>query len=92
MIFSGSRYDPATAYTITRPDGKLVAVLRPALPRPAALRGYSRRQSVAHRLDLIANFFLGDATAFWKLCDANASIVPDALSARDLIGIPPAGQ
>jgi hypothetical protein len=39
-------------------------------------------------LDLIANAFLKDATAFWRLCDANNTVVPDGLAARDLIGIP----
>ena len=77
---------------MTRPDGKVVAVLRPPLPGPAVVRGYCQRRAVSHRLDLIANFYLQDATAFWKLCDANDAVVPDALSARDLIGIPPTGQ
>ena len=44
------------------------------------------------RLDLIANYFLKDATTSWQLCDANDAVVPDALAVRNLIGIPPTGQ
>src|SRR5262249_8986272 len=62
---------------------------RPA-PGPALVRGYSRQRD-ARRLDLAANAFLHDATAFWRLCEANNAVVPDALAARDLVGIPPTG-
>ena len=91
MIFPGSRYQATGTYTTTRPDGTIVAVLR--LPRSglAVVRGYFPRRADAPRLDLIANSFLNDATAFWRLCDANNAVVPDALTVRDLIGIPPTG-
>jgi len=92
MIFAGSRYQNTGTYTVTRPDGTVVAVLRLPLPGPAVVQGYYPRQGAGQRLDLIANYFLKDATAFWQLCDANNTVVPDALAARDLIGIPPTGQ
>jgi hypothetical protein len=49
--------------------------------------GFFRRSS-GQRLDLIANRFLADATAFWRLCDVSNAVVPDALANRDLVGIP----
>ena len=49
------------------------------LPGPAVVQGYYQRRAPAQRLDLIANYFLNDATASWKLCDANNAVVPDAL-------------
>ncbi len=90
MFFSGSRYANAGAYTFTRADGSIVSLTR--LPRPLTnpVIGYHRRQ-LGQRLDLIAYHYLSDATAFWRLCDANNAIVPDALAARDLIGIPGSG-
>lgn len=91
MIFAGSRYQAAANYQVTRPDGTVMAVLRTPLPRPAAVQGYYQRRSASQRLDLIANYFLGDATGSWRLCDANNAVVPDALDARNLVGIPPAG-
>lgn len=88
MIFSGSRYQNSVNYTKTLPDGTVRTVLRLPLPGPAIVQGYYPRRSDVQRLDLIANFFLKDATAFWQLCDANNAVVPDALAARNLIGIP----
>lgn len=92
MIFAGSRYQNTGTYTTTGPDGSVVAVLRLPLPGPAVVQGYYPRRGAGQRLDLIANYFLSDATASWRLCDANNAVVPDALAARDLIGIPPTGQ
>ena len=74
-------------YAVDAADGTVVRPCALPLPGPAAVMGYARRQP-GQRLDLIAGQFLGDATAFWRLCDANNAVVPDALAARDLVGIP----
>lgn len=87
MFFPGSRYQTAGTYSVTLPNGKTVRVTKLPLPRQTPLLGYHRRLD-GQRLDLIANRYLKDPTAFWQLCDANDAIVPDALAARDLIGIP----
>jgi hypothetical protein len=87
MIFPGSRYEKTGTFVLTRSDGTMVQSLRLPLPGPALVQGYYRR-SEGQRLDLIANAFLKDATAFWRLGDANNAVVPDSLAARDLIGIP----
>jgi hypothetical protein len=87
MIFPGSRYEKTGTFMLTRPDGTIIQSLRLPLPGPALVQGYYRR-SDGQRLDLIANAFLKDATAFWRLCDANNTVVPDSLAARDLTGIP----
>ena len=87
MIFPGSRYEKTGTFVLTRSDGTMVQSLRPPMAGPALVQGYFRR-SDGQRLDLIANAFLKDATAFWRLCDANNTVVPDSLAARDLTGIP----
>jgi hypothetical protein len=87
MIFPASRYERTGSYVVTRPDGTQVAVLNLPLPGPALVRGFHRRLE-GQRLDLIANAFLTDATAFWRLCDANNAVIPDALAAHSLVGIP----
>jgi hypothetical protein len=87
MVFPGSRYEKTGTFVLTRSDGTMVQSLRLPLPGPALVQGYYRR-SDGQRLDLIANAFLKDPTAFWRLCDANNAVVPDSLAARDLTGIP----
>ena len=87
MFFPGSRYANLVSYTVTLPNGTTVAVTRLPLPTQSTLIGYHRRLQ-GQRLDLIASRYLANPTAFWKLCDANNAMVPDALAAHDLIGIP----
>ena len=87
MFFPGSRYQKTGTYQISRPDGTLITATKLPLPKQRPLLGYHRRLE-GQRLDLIASRYLQDATAFWQLCNANNAVVPDALAARELIGIP----
>lgn len=90
MFMPGSRYEKMPTYTVTQANGREVTAVRLPLPNPGALAGYHRRL-VGQRLDHIAAVYLKDATAFWRLCDANNSVVPDALATRDLVGVPRKG-
>ena len=87
MFMPGSRYEKMPVYTVQTGDGREVTAVRLPLPVASALVGYYRR-TTGQRLDHIAAVYLNDATAFWRLCDANNSVVPDALAAHDLVGIP----
>jgi hypothetical protein len=87
VFFKGSRYEKTGSYTIALKDGTPVAVVKLPLPRPDSLLGFHRRHE-GQRLDLIASHYLNDATTFWRLCDVNDAVVPDALATHDLIGIP----
>jgi hypothetical protein len=87
MFFPGSRYANLSPYAVTLANGCVVQASRAPLPGPAAVLGYHRRLQ-GQRLDQIAARYLADATAFWRLCDANSAVVPDALAVRELIGIP----
>ena len=49
--------------------------------------GYYRRQT-GDRLDQIAARFLGDATQFWRVCDANDAMARTPSAARPLVGVP----
>lgn len=83
-----SRYAKMGTYTLTLSDGRKVTAVRLPLPAQPPLLGYYRRLG-GQRLDHIAANYLRDPTAFWQLCDANGVMSPDALAARDLVGIPP---
>ena len=87
MFFTGSRYIKLTTYQVVKADGTIVSVTRLPLPANLPILGAHPRPN-SQRLDLIASHFLNDATAFWQLCDANDSVVPDALVAHRLISIP----
>lgn len=89
MFAENSRYFRAGAVKVNGPNGETVTVTRIPLPRKDLLAGYHRRLE-GQRLDVIAAHFLKDATAFWRLCDANSWMVPDSLAVQDLIGIPEA--
>jgi hypothetical protein len=90
VFFPGSRYLSLGTYVATRLDGTTVTVTRLPLPGHARLAGYHRRM-VGERLDLVAARHLTDATAFWRLCDENGVVSPDALGAAPLVGIPEEG-
>jgi hypothetical protein len=91
MFSAASRYAGAGTYQVTLPDGTVVTVTRPAVPRHMRIVGWYRRPD-HERLDVIAHRFTRDATRSWLLCDANDAMSPDALGASDVIGIPEAGH
>lgn len=88
MFFKGSRYEKNATYTVTTLDRRQVTAVKLGRLKVTGLIGYHPRKE-AQRLDHVAMRYLKDATGFWRLCDANGSMVPDALAARPLIGIPP---
>jgi hypothetical protein len=92
MFFAGSRYSAAGApYLVTLPDGaQVLATPIPVRQAPPVL-GY-HPTSGTDRLDLLAFKYLDDATAFWRICDANNAMVPGTLAARPLIAIPASGS
>jgi len=87
MFFPGSRYVSLATYQFTSAGGATVQLTKLPAPGVQAVLGYYRRGG-GDRLDQIAGRYLSDATQFWRLCDANGAMVPDALAAHDLIGIP----
>jgi hypothetical protein len=91
MFFPGSRYQNQPTNSVMLPDGTRATTVTIPLPKAAPLIGFHKRR-LGDRLDLIANHFLGDPTAFWRVCNANNAVVPDALSTQDLIGVPAKGQ
>ncbi|MCQ4164906.1 LysM domain-containing protein [Tahibacter harae] len=77
-----SRYYDTELGELEGPDGRRIPYLRrrflPAPERFALLREH--RIGEGERLDHIAAHELGDAEAFWRLCDANAGeLKPEAL-------------
>jgi hypothetical protein len=91
MFTPNSRYASSGTYAVTRPDGTRVTATTLSLPTAAPIRGEHTKLD-GQRLDLIAAHYLADATTFWRLCDANNSVVPDVLAAHPTIAIPEKGR
>jgi hypothetical protein len=91
MFLAGSRYALAgQPYQVTLPDGSQVLATPIPVRQPLPVLGYHPGNST-DRLDLLAFEYLDDATAFWRICDANNAMVAGTLAARPLIAIPAAG-
>lgn len=86
-----SRYAKAATYKARLPTGGTADAIVIPVPRSAAPVGFHPR-AVGDRLDLIAARYLADPRGFWRLCDANDSLVAGALERRELIGVPQAGS
>jgi hypothetical protein len=77
-----SRYHGTPAATMTFPDRRQVVYLRRRfVPQSDALALlHIVRVVQGDRLDNLAAAHLGDPELFWRVCDANAAVRPDALT------------
>ena len=77
-----SRYYALPTNTIQASDGSTTIYVSrrfvPSADQFALLQIHVVTQD--ERLDNIANRYLGDPTAFWRLCDANNAMRPDELT------------
>lgn len=78
-----SRYYNLAIETLTTADGGQTPYLTRRFLPPASSFALLRTHVVAEgeRMDTIAAAELGDATAFWRICDANNAMRPDDLTA-----------
>jgi hypothetical protein len=91
MFSAGSRYAAEQPYLVSLPDGTQVLATPIPVRQPPPALGYHPSSST-DRLDLLAFRYLDDATAFWRICDANDAMVAGTLAARPLIAIPASGS
>ena len=88
---SESRYVRySSAYFSTGADGRAVTAVAPARAPEQVLLG-DHLLSEQERLDHLAHYYLGDATAFWRICEINDVLVPDAALALRALRIPGKG-
>lgn len=87
-----SRYDGLPTATHAVPDDaggtRDVVYLLPRMPRdPSTVTPLEVHRVVADdRVDLLADRYLGDPQAWWRICDANAALDPDELVGPDNAG------
>ena len=78
MFFKGSRYEKVPEATCIDANGRLVRHKTTRfIADPVALSGH--RVQSGERLDQIAWQHFRDPARFWRICDANRALSPDAL-------------
>ena len=78
MFAKGSRYEAVPDAVHTDPSGREIAYKRLRLtPATTALQVHTVRRE--ERLDLIAFLYYTDPEQFWRICDGNAAMRPEAL-------------
>jgi hypothetical protein len=79
-----SRYYTLDVATHALPDGRAVSyVRRRILPQGRSLPLLAEVPvSQGERIDLVAHRTLGDALAYWRVCDANDAMDPAELTAE----------
>lgn len=84
-----SRYAHLVPELSTDPLGRPIAVLPIPIERPAGTTPVARiRRSEGQRLDHLAAAHLRDPNGFWRICEANDAMLPDALAEVDELDIP----
>lgn len=78
MFFRGSRYEIIASAELSTADGRTIRYKRMRfIPETPGVLPYRTRAE--DRLDHIAFQTYGDAEQFWRICDANRAVRPDAL-------------
>jgi hypothetical protein len=85
---SKSRYvKNSVTYEATDRRGRKVAALAVAdAPVQARLGEHLRKEG--QRLDHLAAFYVDDPNGFWRICELNDVMLPDALAEVDSVEIP----
>ncbi len=71
------------------PDGAVAMVSMARPPTPVRLGTHRRRDG--QRLDHLAAHYLGDPHGYWRICELEDVLFPDALAEADELEIPTSG-
>jgi hypothetical protein len=92
LLPASSRYYSVGVASFSAPDGKQIVYFRrrfaPTADSLQPMGSYTVAQG--DRPDLVATKTLGDASQYWRICDANNAMEPAALLAHpgDALSIP----
>lgn len=82
MLFpANSRYQSVETKRLELPDGRVIVYLARRFVPPPERFAAVQEHAVAEgdRLDNVTARYLGDPELFWRICDANRALRPDAL-------------
>jgi hypothetical protein len=87
MFDDKSRYADLETYTVTDPRGRTVAVVSvPDAPEEVSIGLHILRQG--QRIDHLAYKYLDDPAGYWRICELNDVMLPEALTEAQEISIP----
>jgi hypothetical protein len=81
MFFKGSRYAKVAEHEITTPEGRVIRYKRIRFI-PETRSQVAHVVSQGERLDHLAYRYFRNPELFWRLCDANRTVLPDDLVAE----------
>ncbi len=87
MFTDKSRYKDVTQYEVTDHRGRTVKVVATPNPPQQGIKGYHLLKQ-GQRTDHLASLYLRDPAGFWRIAEANDSMLPEALSEQSEIAIP----
>ncbi|MEO1515425.1 MAG: hypothetical protein AAFV95_10440 [Bacteroidota bacterium] len=87
MFDEKSRYKDQQQLDWTDGRGRQVKVVSVPLAPPQSLLGFHLLKQ-GQRADHLAAKYNGDPAGFWRICEANDVMLPDALTAKSEIAIP----
>lgn len=87
MFTEKSRYKNVIQYEVTDQRGRTVKVVAcPSAPQQT-IKGYHLLKQ-GQRTDHLASLYINDAAGFWRIAEANDTMLPEALSEQSEIAIP----
>ncbi len=87
MFDDKSRYADLETYTVTDCRGRTVAVVPvPDAPEEVSIGLHILRQG--QRIDHLAYKYLDDPAGYWRICELNDVMLPEALTEAQEISIP----
>ncbi len=87
MYDDNSRYKNAGSYQRSDRRGRTVTVTATPAASDESFLGYHLRLQ-GQRLDHMAHRYLNNSTGFWRICELNDVMLPEALSEASEIEIP----
>jgi hypothetical protein len=87
MFNEKSRYYNKPGYEVKAENGKNVTVVAVPDASSTAILGFHLLKQ-GQRTDHLAAQYLNDAAAFWRICDANNVMLPEALTEKAEIAVP----
>jgi hypothetical protein len=87
MFDNSSRYSKLVPYLVLDRRGRVVAVVAAHESAHSPILGYHKRKQ-GQRLDHLAARYLDDPVGYWRICDANDAMLPEAFSEARELAIP----